>query len=136
MRIAICDDDPKASNSLYQDITKIAEEQLNTPQNTEPSLDPVMTRSDIFADPDELLFAAESEHYDLAFIDIELGDQSGIRLSNHLLRIHPDIQIFFDLLIFFSDISKVFLFCIGNPFVIHHFLLFKLLFLIELCQKE
>lgn len=43
MRIAICDDDPKASNSLYQDITKIAEEQLNTPQNTEPSLDPVMT---------------------------------------------------------------------------------------------
>ena len=29
MRIAICDDDPKASNSLYQDITKIAEEQLN-----------------------------------------------------------------------------------------------------------
>ena len=57
MRIAICDDDPKASNSLYQDITKIAEEQLNTPQNTEPSLDPVMTRSDIFADPDELLFA-------------------------------------------------------------------------------
>ena len=55
MRIAICDDDPKASNSLYQDITKIAEEQLNTPQNTEPSLDPVMTRSDIFADPDELL---------------------------------------------------------------------------------
>ena len=95
MRIAICDDDPKASNSLYQDITKIAEEQLNTPQNTEPSLDPVMTRSDIFADPDELLFAAESEHYDLAFIDIELGDQSGIRLSNHLLRIHPDIQIIF-----------------------------------------
>ena len=54
-----------------------------------------MTRSDIFADPDELLFAAESEHYDLAFIDIELGDQSGIRLSNHLLRIHPDIQIIF-----------------------------------------
>ena len=95
MRIAICDDDPKASNSLYQDITKIAEEQLNTPHNTEPSLDPVMTRSDIFADPDELLFAAESEHYDLAFIDIELGDQSGIRLSNHLLRIHPDIQIIF-----------------------------------------
>ena len=95
MRIAICDDDPKASNSLYQDIAKIPEEQLNTPQNTEPSLDPVMTRSDIFADPDELLFAAESEHYDLAFIDIELGDQSGIRLSNHLLRIHPDIQIIF-----------------------------------------
>ena len=78
MRIAICDDDPKASNSLYQDITKIAEEQLNTPQNTEPSLDPVMTRSDIFADPDELLFAAESEHYDLAFIDIELGDHCPI----------------------------------------------------------
>ncbi len=38
-----------------------------------------MTRSDIFADSDELLFAAETEHYDLAFVDIELGDQSGIQ---------------------------------------------------------
>ncbi len=36
MRIAICDDDPAASNALYQDITQLAEEQLNTPQNSEP----------------------------------------------------------------------------------------------------
>lgn len=95
MRIAICDDDPQASSLLYQDITKIAEEQLNLPQKKEPFLAPVLTRSDIYTDPDELLFAAETEHYDLAFIDIELGDKSGIKLSSRLLRLQPGIQIIF-----------------------------------------
>lgn len=95
MRIAICDDDPQASSLLYQDITKIAEEQLNLPQKKEPSLAPVLTRADIYTDPDELLFAAETEHYDLAFVDIELGDKSGIKLSNRLLQLHPGIQIIF-----------------------------------------
>lgn len=95
MRIAICDDDPRASSSLYQDITNLAEEQLNMSQKNESSLDLVLTRSDIFADPDELLFAAETFHYDLAFIDIELGEKSGIALSNRLLQLHPDLQIIF-----------------------------------------
>ncbi len=95
MRIAICDDDPRASSLLYQDIMEIAEEQLNLPQKKEPFAAPVLTPSDIFTDPDELLFAAETEHYDLVFVDIELGAKSGIKLSNRLLRLHPGIQIIF-----------------------------------------
>ncbi len=84
MRIAICDDDSAASNALYQDITQLAEEQLHSSQKSEPVLAPVITRSDIFTDSDEFLFAAETEHYDLAFVDIELGEESGIQLSNKL----------------------------------------------------
>ena len=95
MRIAICDDDSAASNALYQDITQLAEEQLHSSQKSEPVLAPVITRSDIFTDSDEFLFAAETEHYDLAFVDIELGEESGIQLSNKLLRLHPDLQIIF-----------------------------------------
>ena len=95
MRIAICDDDPQASSLLYQDITKIAEEQLNLPQKKEPFLAPVLTRSDIYTDPDELLFAAETKDYDLIFVDIELGEKSGIKLSSRLLHLHPGIQIIF-----------------------------------------
>ena len=38
MRIAICDDDPKASNSLYQDITKIAEIRWSAGTLLEPEM--------------------------------------------------------------------------------------------------
>ncbi len=81
MHIAICDDDANTARDLQQKI-------LHLPAT---GIDGI----DIFTDPDKLVFAAETTRYDLAFMDIELGNESGIDLSGKLLSQHPDMQIIF-----------------------------------------
>ena len=81
MYIAICDDHIETARDLQRKI-------LDLPLDNIGGID-------IFTSPDELIFAAEDLHYDVVFMDIELGSISGIELSARLLRIHPDMQIIF-----------------------------------------
>ena len=81
MYIAICDDHIETARDLQRKI-------LDLPLDNIGGIN-------IFTDPDELIFAAEDLHYDVVFMDIELGSISGIELSARLLRIHPDMQIIF-----------------------------------------
>ena len=81
MHIAICDDDANTARDLQQKI-------LHLPS---AGIDGI----DIFTDPDKFAFAAETTRYDLVFMDIELGSESGIELSGRLLRSCPDMQIVF-----------------------------------------
>ena len=81
MHIAICDDDANTAKDLQQKI-------LHLPST---GIDGI----DIFTDPDKLVFTVETTSYDLVFMDIELGSESGIELSGRLLRSRPDMQIIF-----------------------------------------
>ena len=81
MHIAICDDDANTARDLQQKI-------LHLPS---AGIDGI----DVFTDPDKFAFAAETTRYDLVFMDIELGSESGIELSGRLLRSCPDMQIVF-----------------------------------------
>ncbi len=81
MHIAICDDDANTARDLQQKMLHL------------PAAD--IGRIDIFTDPDRFVFAAETTRYDLVFMDIELGNESGIDLSGRLLRSRPDMQIIF-----------------------------------------
>lgn len=81
MHIAICDDDANTARDLQQKI-------LHLPLT---GIDGI----DVFTDPDKLVFTAEANRYDLVFMDIELGNESGIDLSGKLLSKHPDMQIIF-----------------------------------------
>ena len=64
MYIAICDDDVNTARDLQQKI-------LQLPSAGRDGID-------IFTDPDKFAFAAETTRYDLVFMDIELGSESGI----------------------------------------------------------
>ena len=81
MYIAICDDHIETARDLQRKI-------LALPLNNIGGID-------IFTSPEKLRFAAEDLHYDVVFMDIELGSISGIELSARLLQIHPDMQIIF-----------------------------------------
>lgn len=78
MRIAICDDNRAVAEELRNDILKL--------QNIS---------ADVFEQPDALIFSAGDAPYDIIFMDIELGEESGIRLSEKLLNMNPDAQIIF-----------------------------------------
>ncbi len=81
MYIAICDDHIETARDLQQKILQLPLRNISG--------------IDIFTDSAELMFAAGGSRYDIVFMDIELGNVSGIELSAELLRAHPDIQIIF-----------------------------------------
>jgi two-component SAPR family response regulator len=48
-----------------------------------------------FMKPSEALTYAKNNRTDIAFLDIELGHQSGLKLCDELLRINPSTNVIF-----------------------------------------
>lgn len=81
MDIAICDDDINISNAIYHDITNIS--------------DISISKIDIFTTAEALLFSADSNNYDLIFMDTCIGETSGIKTAEKLNLSQPQAQIIF-----------------------------------------
>ena len=81
MKIAICDDDINISKDLSSMLTKINSLHIS--------------QTDIFINPTALLFEIEKTSYDIIFMDIKLGEQSGIDVSKELLDYSPSTHIIF-----------------------------------------
>lgn len=81
LAIALCDDEP----ALLARTRRLLEEQLTTL--------PHQIRT--FTDADALLRAAAIQPFDLAVLDIQLAQSSGIELARHLLARCPACQVIF-----------------------------------------
>ena len=81
MNIAICDDDINVSKSLYTMLMEINTVHVNN--------------ITIFTDPDSLITEAERAPFDIVFIDVRLGDRSGIDVSKRMLSVSPLTHIIF-----------------------------------------
>lgn len=81
LNIAICDDDKNITKNLKQMLM----ESINVEVNA----------IDVFSSADEMAFDAEDNEYDVIFMDIELGEDSGIELSKKLKAKYPASQIVF-----------------------------------------
>ncbi len=81
LRIALCDDIPAHSKQLLS----LLESEVSTP-----------FEAAAFASPDELLAALDAQQYfDLFFLDIELGEASGVELARRINARLPMAQIIF-----------------------------------------
>ena len=81
MKIAICDDDINISKNLSSMLSKMKTLHIS--------------QADIFINPTALLFEIERTPYDIIFMDIRLGKQSGIDVSRKLLDHSPSSHIIF-----------------------------------------
>lgn len=81
LQIALCDDIQAHSAHLLS----LLESEIATPYEAA-----------VFASPQELLAAIEAQRYfDLLFLDIELGEDSGIQLARSINKLLPFAQIVF-----------------------------------------
>ncbi|MDO4546112.1 MAG: LytTR family DNA-binding domain-containing protein [Bacillota bacterium] len=81
MYIAICDDDIRIAAHMKEKLLETVNSQI--------------ARADIFTSPHELMFSMEEQRFDIVFMDIELGEVSGIDLAKRILTHYPDTQIIF-----------------------------------------
>ena len=80
LRIALCDDVPAHSDALCALIRQVLPEECELT---------------VYSAPDALLSEVSSHAFDLFFLDVELGEESGIRLAAELNSIFPQAQIIF-----------------------------------------
>lgn len=81
MKIAICDDDINISKNLSSMLKEI--DTLH------------ISQTDIFINPDALIFEIEKTPYDIVFMDIRLDRRSEIDISQKLLESNPFTHIIF-----------------------------------------
>ena len=79
MKIIVADDEQLVLDDLVQTIKQV-----------EPDAD-----VDQFSDPDRLLKYADTENFDVAFLDIEMGSVSGIDVAKKLKILNPKVNIIF-----------------------------------------
>lgn len=82
MRIAICDDDPKDRQTMLTLVT----EYLDL-HNYHIGIDEFSSG--------EAFLASDVERYDLAILDIFMGELTGIQTARQLMEEHPKLQIIF-----------------------------------------
>lgn len=80
MKIVICDDEKAYVNDIKKNVELFLQE-----KNIEPEFD-------LFVDS-QLLLSTDT-YYNIAFLDIEMGEVSGIKIAEHLKKINPHIIIF------------------------------------------
>lgn len=80
MKIVICDDEKTYANDVKNNVELFLRESN------------VDTDFDVFNDSS--ILSKTTNHYDIAFLDIEMGEISGIEIASHLKEINPHIIIF------------------------------------------
>lgn len=80
MKIVICDDEKTYVNDIKKNVEFFLQE-----KNIE-------TEFDLFVDS-QLLLSTDT-CYNIAFLDIEMGEVSGIKIAEHLKKINPHIIVF------------------------------------------
>lgn len=81
MQIAVCDDDKAILTTTKRTIEQYSERRDYTVVD--------------FEMPEELLAYAKTNRFDMVFMDIELGEISGIEVVKKLLKIQPDCQVIY-----------------------------------------
>lgn len=81
MNIAICDDDVRVAKSLKEMIVT--------------NIDQDVQGINVFSSAEEMMFHIEDNMYDIIFMDIELGEESGIQLSKKIKAKYPTSEIVF-----------------------------------------
>lgn len=81
MKIGICDNNLAVANDIKTLLEPI------------PSLQTAIIHT--YSSSESLFFACDEETHDIIFIEIELGNESGIKVAEDLKNKYPDVQIIF-----------------------------------------